>query len=338
MALTVVTSPTGFRPVGTGRLDLVLQEASIAGKANYHVVIQMNGITGSFNYYADPSLLVTCDMAPIIRSFLQMSPTVASRYKQTYAKYQAVWDTGSDAQVLLTADLIYAYIGSNNYLNLRTSFNITSAGGNLLNVGTLYAWVGRTAYVDFLHDASLNVASEVIYTPAGGGSVSLGAFAGNAVNMESIGYASWTISGTISIRRSTAPFTVYKTINVTVLPECLNPVYIKWLNDFGGLMTWLFDYNQLLTIRPGDTGRNKLLLLFQQSISDEKFLILEELNRTGAEYGDNLKIGTYLVDFTTESAPINLVVESVPAQTQTKAKGNNLQMSFRYPLIENIDI
>jgi hypothetical protein len=134
--------------------------------------------------------------------------------------------------------------------------------------------------------------------------------------------------------------TTYATIAITTLNECANPIYLKWLNDFGGISTRLFDYNQIFNMVPSDAddGRFKKLIVFLQSLTQAAWIDIEELNRPGAEFGDNQKLGAWVVDFTDESNEINIFVEPNPASTLTKARGNNCQLVLRYPLIENIGV
>ncbi len=127
-------------------------------------------------------------------------------------------------------------------------------------------------------------------------------------------------------------------VSVIIQDECLNPIYLKWINDYGGLAVWLFDYNQIFNIVPDTPGRYKKMVVFIQSKSDAIWQAIEELNRTGAEYGDNKKLGAYVVDFTDEDDVINIFVEPAPASTLTKYRGNNAQLVLRYPIINNSDI
>lgn len=616
MSLTSVLKPSGFRPVGSGELLYTFLESTIVAKPNYRVEIELDGLgLPVFQFRPNADLEIECNIAPLLRAVLEMSPTVANRFKNTYVKYQAVWDTGSDAQVPLSSDIIYFCVGSDNDLNHRTQFEITSSAGDfLVRDNILHAWPGRTAYIEWLNSitsgwvleviggstyygngtkelvsipvddftvdttamlksigwasgvsvadntwrgvaygaglfvaissdganrvmtspdgltwtartaaaantwtgvcygnglfvaVSLDGASRVMTSPDGitwtsrtaaaakswqavaygnglfvavandadtatimtspdgitwtgrtaseanqwgslvyGGSTWVvlgktgthrvmtsadgitwanqtaaeanpwqgvayanGLFVGVASTgthrvMTSVDGATWVSrtaaeanpwlsivyadgifvavanSGTNRIMLSTdgiswnavpaaaanqwwatafgggitvvvgisgtgnrvmysALSATIQTLTVTVLDECANPIYLKWLNDYGGLSTWLFDVDQGYSLSPEDTGRSKELEIFALDLTMGEWLTLEELNRDGVEYGDNQKLGAYVVDFTDENDPINIVVLPSKADTRTRKIQHSFVQVIRYPLIDNIDI
>lgn len=168
MALTPTSTPDGFQPVGTGALIYAFTEASIAGKPNYRIEIEFNGLTLPVSGYSvDANLQASIDIAPLLRGALTMSPTVSERFKNTYVKYQAVWDGGSDAQVPLSGNVIYFYIGSNNNLNKRAKVYVDTSGGKFLTPDRIPVIASRTAYVDFLRDSSLGNVSLIVRRKTG---------------------------------------------------------------------------------------------------------------------------------------------------------------------------
>ena len=520
MALTVVSKPSGFQPVGGGKLIYKFTEASLAGKVNYRVLISLNGFGSipTFEFRPDASLTINADIAPQLRAALALSETPANRFKNTYVTYQAVWDASSDAAVNLSSDVIYFYIGNNTILNKRTTFQITSstvAPAPFLfptasdNIGNpkLYAWLGRTAYVDFLHDNSLSVDSWLELngfnqneTNQSGGQQApvCGRFAGNVNNLESLNFKAYynTNGGAIKAgvtktvindsdfanvykiyvgsadisngiaQTFTAPATLsgmilmirmFKVGNPTnsltfkilgtsaglpneadvrqtrtydprplspiggsmnyiqiplplltsgnvyavqVIPnadgtndasnyyamyasttnvyasgnlslkggswvndankdfamllfqsttqyalfaieqkiESQNPVYIKFLNQLGGISTWLFDYNQLLSLQPNEIGRFKKIQLTGYCPRPDVWYLINELNMDGVEYGDNFQSGIYAYDFTDETNPIQVLPMAQVLNLQTKANAPVVQLTLRYPLIPNIAI
>jgi len=164
MALTVVSKPSGFQPVGGGVLNYVWTEASLVGKVNYRVEIIFNGLgLPTFEARPDASLTVTFDVAAALRSALKLTELVADRLKNTYVQYQAKWDASSDGQVNLNADVIYFYIGNNHFLNKRSQNNLVLDSGNgyglihnkLSNLCELTVWNDRVAYFEFLCNGGL---------------------------------------------------------------------------------------------------------------------------------------------------------------------------------------
>lgn len=629
MALVVVSKPSGFRPIGTGTLDYVFSQASIPG-VGYHIEIQFNGLTlPTLKFYPDTSGVITCGVAPSLRAAVRMSASASVRLQNTYVKYQEVWDAGSNAQVPLSSDIIYFYVGSDTFLNHRTYFAMGSAGGNYLYGGsTLKTWTGRTAYLDFISDGTLSAKSGLYISPTSGTgravrlfdgtgkfmfsnpfipvtgedglmnirtltwvaeteaehnvwkgvTVSSGPFGSNpgprlmAVSNNGTNRAmhsddgntwvselmdlnpwndvtcgngifvavaptgtfrvAWTDASAIILafnpataseanawqsvafgngtfvavsnngthRAMTSPNgqtwtnrtiqaeawtkvryvgglfiaisssstkmststdgitwtarTVTKTatgvaygngiyvtvgssaspegqtstdgitwttldlplasaawsdiafgegtfslvtsdgiirqsvdmteflsftaptsnswnaltygngyfigvgdsnsgatngvmkgestlvngsqLPVTVAMECANPLYLKWLNIYGGLSTWLFDYNQIYNMIPESTGAYKKMIVFLQGVTLEQWEAIQDLNRSGAEIQDNKKVGAYVVDFTDEDNVINIFVEPNPSSTLTKSVGHNAQLVLRYPIIDNI--
>lgn len=621
MALTVDDKPSGFRPIGAGSLIYKFTEASLSGKPNYRVEISLNGLsTPIFEFRPDASLKVYCDIAPMLRSVLTFSTEAATRLNSTYVKYQAKWDGGSDALVSLTTDVIYFYLGYDNYLNRRSKFSIDVTGGEfLIPTSKLFAWANRTAYVDFICGGDLPANSTLKFTPPGGSTSTLLTFNGALKELKSVGYkfpssgtlrlgkdewvagtgantnqwdaicygrvgsvdrfvavartgvgnrvmtsddygATWTprtsaadnnwqsvaygngvfvavaTSGTgnrvmsstdgitwtirtsaadnswqsvtfgngkfvavassassnrvmtstngvdwfgndaiagvwldvvygagkfvavgtgascmtsfngtdwtaqtitsrswnglcygggqfvavatsgTGTRVATSPdgitwtlrnaaadlswvdveygnglyvavaldgtgatksmvssdgitwshvtmdnqpwnavafgagrfvavaefTTVVDTlvacasIDVTVLPECSNPIYLKWLNDLGGISQWLFDVNQVYGFQPQDLGRFHNKQVYATDLTDEAWEMLAELIKDGIEYGDNYRAGQSVYDFTNESSPIQVLPVPKTVSMETKAERSTLNFTIRYPRLNNM--
>jgi hypothetical protein len=131
-------------------------------------------------------------------------------------------------------------------------------------------------------------------------------------------------------------FGILTSINVECLTECLNPVYLKWINDYGGISTWLFSYNQLYDFTPQTLWRDKILTVEANGLTEDQWFMLQELNKNGLEYGDNQKLGTYCVDITDEAYPVNVFPLSETSGTLTKKARHNFSLQFRYAQIPNI--
>lgn len=335
MALTVVSKPSGFQPVGGGELLYTFTEASLSGKSNYRVEIELNGLSVPiFEFRPDASLAIEADISPMLRSALAMSFTATDRYVTTYVKYQAVWDGGSDAQVGLSGDVIFAYLAVSNNLNTRSILYLgASNNGPMLYPGnTIYCWAGRPAYITFLGGTDMDASTDVYYSY--GTDVYIGTFDGTAVSMFQ-GEFTPVSNGVIVVQR-TSPYLLYRSFNVVVLPECSNPVYLKWINDYGGISTWLFDFNQVFGLRPSALYRNKILTVEANNLTSEQWLMLNELNKDGVEYGSNSKSGALVVDYTNPNYVLDVFVESVEMETQTKYRGNQFSIALRYDRLPNI--
>lgn len=500
MALTVVSKPSGFQPIGGGSLFYTFTEASLVGKPNYRVQFQFNGFTATlpiFEARPDASLNVRFDVAIALRACLALSETPANRFKNTYVKYQAVWDGGSDAQVNLSGDVIYFYIGNNHFLNRRSKFQIDNTGGPfLLPTAYLYVANARTAYLDFLNDSNLSANSYVVvrgqsaayadtvplqfdgtvknlqsasFKPLSNISAQVSGFTTKTLINESdftntrkmyfgsadvgqgfaqvftatvgpgylvipfskVGTPTYTITFKIlgttaglpneadikatvtlnlaqvssatkilldfsafafvaatvyaiqiipnndgtgdasnyySVTVSNASTyaggsvsnkaagvwtndankdlacsffvtsTQYATIPIYTLPETQNGIYLKWLNEEGGISQWLFDYNQEFNLKPQSDGRYATRNVFAVNFPFDAWLMLNALNREGIEYGNNLKAGAYVKDFTDETNVLDVFIQQVPDKTDSKRVGHNFNGLVRYPLIQNISV
>lgn len=337
MALTVNSAPNGFQPVGGGELVYQFTEASVTGKPNYRVEIELNGLTVPiFEYRPDASLVVRADIAPMLRAALALDFTTGSRFGNTYVKYQAVWDGGSDSQVLMSWNTIYYFAGVDHALNHRTKYCIDVNGGSfLIPTDKLYVWSDRTAYVEFMNNSTLPSDMKVTYTPTGGSPVILGTFDGSVVGFRSFSYDEFYFDGTVRVMR-VSDNQVYATIDVVHLGECDNPVYLKWVNDLGGISTWLFSYNQIFALNPQLLWRDKILTVETNILGFDQWKMLQELNKDGIEFGNNEKSGAYVVDFTDEAYPVNVFCLPENAETMTKMAKHNFSLSFRYAQLPNI--
>jgi len=339
MSLTVNSAPDGFRPVGGGELLYVFTEGSISGKENFRVEIELNGLSVPvFEFRPDADSVITCDIAPMLRSVLAMEEAASSRLVSTYVKYQAKWDGGSDAQVSLSSDVIYAYVGVDHELNHRTQFEVTLAGGALnkflIPTTKLYAFSGYKTYIEFLGASNLGVASRVDYFPTSGGTVLLGNFNGYVPGLKSFD-STFSEGGTVKIYSAAAVDYVCE-IEVVCLTGCTNPVYLKWINDLGGLSNWLFSFNQVYGLSPQENYRNKILTVSSDVVTFDSWVMLQELNKNRVEYGENRALGLYCKDATDETNQKNIIPIPVEAETQTKFNGHNFTLGIKYPRIPNI--
>jgi len=340
MGLTVNSAPDGFRPVGGGELIYQFTEASISGKPNYRVEIEMNGLSVPVaEFRPDASLVIRADIAPMIRAALTLAEATSGRIKTTYVKYQAVWEGGSDAQVPLSSDVIYAYCGVDHGLNHRTQFEITAAGGALnkflIPTSKLYVFAGRKAYIEFLSAADLGVASRVDYLPTSGGTILLGGFNGSFAGLQSFD-STFSEGGHVKVWSASAAAYVCSIEVELVTLSCVRPVYLKWINDLGGLSSWLFSYNQIYELSPQLMWRDKVLTVSTDGLTMEQWQMLEELNKDGIEYGENQKSGAYVVDMTDATNEINVFVEPDDQETMTKMSRHNFEARLKYEQIPNL--
>lgn len=350
MSLTNNLKPSGFQPVGGGELLYKWTESSLTGKTNYRVVLQFNGYTSvlpDFEFRPDASGIIWADVAPILRSLLVFDELVASRMINTYVKYQAKWDESSDAQVNLTGDVIYAYVGNNNYLNYRTNFDVSVGDANanpdlatgvFLSKSEITLFTNRQAYIDFLCDGSLPSDAHVkLYNPNDVVSYD-NILVGSAIALKSITITP-TSSGVWHFRiKNDADTLTYAQLTINVVDECDNAVYVRWLNNYGGLQHYIFDYNQRIGFDINSNDKAKYIDVAIEGLSFEQFLILDELNKSGLVYNDNYKQGQFVEDVTTYSDPVPLVVSHIELRTFTKRVIHTFRTTFRYPIIPNTDV
>lgn len=359
MALTVVSKPSGFRPVAGGSLLYVLTEASLVGKPNYRVEFDFNGLgLPKFEFRPDASLTITADIAPILASVLKLSNLTTDRLKNTYVKYQAVWTGGSDAQVLLSSDVIYFYVGNNHYLNNRTKFHTQSSDGNAtptLSTGVsllptsalgdkIKIWLNRNFQFEFLHNNSLPANITVIFN-SGSATVSVALTSGNTFAMESVLIDWTTLSNAynnannphIKVVDTATGNTCYLYVPVYILEEVVNPVFIRWINDLGGLAYWLFDYNQDISLSPDGDYKYQVKTLYEKGCTYNEWLALNEMNREGLIYNDSKRIGQFLQDVTTSTIFDCVVIKENP-RTMSKKVLHQFITSLRYTPIPNSSV
>lgn len=347
MALTVNLKPSGFQPVAGGSLIYQFTEASIAAKTNYRVELEFNGMgTTKYEFRPDASLVVYCDIAPILAGLLKLSTLTTDRLKNTYVKYQAKWNESSDAVVNLTGDVIYFYVGNNHSLNLRTVFDIktgdanasrTLATGKMLSHNNLKLISGREVYFDFLVNGSLPANARIAYYNIDTlVNTNVSVFDGSVITMRSLAV---TISNTgryYILITDNAGTTFYAFLTVEVIEECANPVYLQWINDYGGLQYYMFDYDQLLALTPSPYQRYLTKLLYtKNNITYLDWLMLNELNKDGVIYNDQYKIGQFVRDMTTPASPVNVITLPNSESRKAYAKRGTFELSIRYPEISN---
>lgn len=333
MSLIVTSAPDGFRPVGGGDLIYEFLEDDLSGKTNYRLEIQFNGLGSTvYVFRPDASGVILANIAPILRSFLALSEDTAERLKNTYVKYQGVWDEDDYSQVELSSDVIYFFIGNNHYLNSRSKFHCTAddaqagppfstypTGVLLQHLRTsregstsfyttqnrgLIGYVNRELRIELLHDDTLGADCVVSIISPEGNSIVAGSFDGSVYGMQSFSVVplddedhspgQWVLS-------VYSPSLVKRVVweRVTVLDEpCGEQVFLQWLNDYGGIERHLFQYNQFDQLEPEDSAKYLFKTLFAPNINREQWLTFSELLRGGGIYNDENRIGQLVQDIT----------------------------------------
>lgn len=133
-------------------------------------------------------------------------------------------------------------------------------------------------------------------------------------------------------------FNVTNHLSLVTVDECRNPIYLKWINDNGGVSNWLFDFNQIATLQPQDIGRFLKKQLYAKALLPEIWYMLQELNKDGIEYGNNLRAGQYVYDITDETNPIPVLPMPQLSSYETRQVQTKMQMTLRYPLINNLAV
>jgi len=352
MALTVNLKPSGFQPVGGWSLIYQFTEASLSGKTNYRVELEFNGLgLPKFEFRPDAALVVYCEIGPILASVLKMSNLTADRLKTTYVKYQAVWNEGSDTQISLFSDAIIFYVGNNHILNKRTKFDIKGSDGNalMLLAGGKFLFhdntkliSGRKFFVDFLTGGTVlggdnlpNNARISYYNRDTLTTTNVSVFDGSGNGMQSLEVTISTPGRYYLLITDNAGTTFYGRLSVDVIEECSNPVYLRWINDYGGLQHFMFEYNQVQGFQISSNKRNKELNVNAYGITFEQWIMLSEINTQGLIYNDSFKIGQFVQDVTDYANPVSLVVIPNEQATETKRVKHNFDLTIRYPRIPN---
>lgn len=354
MAVTVNLKPSGFQPVGGGQLIYQFTEASVTSKPNYRIELEFNGLSlPVFGFRPDAALVIYCDIAPILAGVLALSADVADRLKNTYVSYQSKWDgatvgdgavPGEDTQVDLTGDVIYFYVGNNHALNYRSKFDVAVGDANanpdlatgiFLSENTITLYKNRIGYIDFLCDGSLPSDAHVkLYDTSDSLSYD-NILDGSSASLNSIAITP-TSTGVWHFRiKNDADTLTYAQLTINVIEECSNPIYLRWINDYGGLQHWMFDYNQLYGFQISTNKRNKELDLNAYGITFEQWLMFNELQRDGLIYNDNYKSGQFVEDVTDYSNSVKVIVIPREQSTQTKRVRHNFDLTIRYPEIPN---
>lgn len=368
MALTVNLKPSGFRPVGGGSLIYKFTESSLAGKTNYRVEIELNGLgLPKFDFRPDSALVIEADIAPILRAALLLSASTADRFKNTYVKYQAVWNESSDGQVSLSSDVIYFYPGNNYYLNNRTKFHCSlgdsKTGAEVLaenypvnNVSlihlhptseadatyhitpnnTHYAWLGKEFVYEFLHDNSFSSNCQVSFINPTGGGPAATAFAGNAYAMRQVTFTPDVVGQWIVAVQDVTNAKYMLWDRITVLPDC-GGFHIQWLNDYGGLERFMFETSQE-SFQFSTNEKYLTRVLYADKLTLSQWRMFHEILSEGQIYNSDRRIGKFIQGITSLSSPNNIVVSPVAGIRRLEQVGHSIALSARYPAIPNNEV
>lgn len=133
------------------------------------------------------------------------------------------------------------------------------------------------------------------------------------------------------------------TITIDVLQPCANPVYVMGRNSLGGVIQWLFDYNQEYSFDGDDEITRKRLVLNTDQLTINQWEALQDLNKLGQVYRNNIvefdsstiktstRIGQQLYVVGLDGSKIGVV--SIPSRnvTATRQRKHVFDLEIEYP-------
>lgn len=260
-------------------------------------------------------------------------------YVQDAASFSSMYDMEK-----MTCAIVYDGTNVNYYVHYPTGLNYNIGGWLLVRqvarvVGaalfadsSLYNKASGWANVEFGQIPTMNRVS------VGGVTISDQTFRGNKIEFFQYTWNGFVASDVLAVKQLGTLQTL-ASLPVQMRDECANPVFLRWINDLGGLQEWLFDTNQDVQHRQFSAYKHLIKSCFAVSVPVDVWQSLAELSKNNIEIGDG-KVGMYVVDATNENGPYigpvyPVVINETSPSTRNKNVGHYITIYVRYPQINN---
>ena len=132
-------------------------------------------------------------------------------------------------------------------------------------------------------------------------------------------------------------------LRIDIIQPCSNSVYLMGRNSLGGVINWMFDFNQDESFDFGNTLKNKRLVLFSFGITINEWESLHDLITLGAVYKNNIveftsatikshtRIGNQVYSIDSNGSKIGVIVIPTKNTTNTKKIGHNFEIEIEFP-------
>lgn len=135
------------------------------------------------------------------------------------------------------------------------------------------------------------------------------------------------------------------TLTIDVEEPCQNPVMLMGRNSLGGVLQWLFDFNQEYNFDYGNNVKNKRLVVFTEGISINQWESLQDFITLGEVYRNNIveftsstikthsRVGQQIYVIDEGGSKIGVVIIPTKNKTNTKQFKHILELEIEYPEI-----
>lgn len=285
-------------------------------------------------------------------------------YKNFYIKYREVWTSSAEAQTNDNANKFYAINGARQipsinggFLSEYVSFQDGAPSAKFLNTLTRpKVWRGYPFLISVISGDNLTTASllNITYRDYAGGFISVAnstiiGWVGNLLiyNIPNI-LAIPDNATTVELRfyRQTPDTVISEVLICDIVDPCENSIMLLGRNHLGGVMQWLFDFDQEYSNTVQDTFAKRLSLI-TESLSLNEWETLQDFITLGEVYKNNITELTSSINKTSsridkqvyviDSAGNKVGVIVIPTKnsTRTKRSIHNLELVIEYPERQN---
>lgn len=244
----------------------------------------------------------------------------------------------------VTCAVVYDGVNVNYYIHYPRALNLNirgwvlarsvarAVGAALFADSSCYNSASGWTNVEFSQIPTMNRVS------VGGITISDQTFLGNKVEFYQYTWNGF-VAGDVLAVKQLGTLQTLASLPVEIRPECANPVFLRWINDLGGLQEWLFDTNQDVQHRQFSAYKHLIKSCFAVSVPVDVWQSLAELSKNNIEIGDG-KVGMYTIDATSELSPyagpvFPVVINETSPGTRNKNVGHYITIYVRYPQINN---
>lgn len=379
MAITVLQRPLVYYPDSGSGTDpnkwnavgnpiIYKFNANVIAYDSYRLEVEVyNGLTNAlltedpFEFIPDETTHdIIADISVILRAYLSPNNNINALmdddtdvYLKFYIKYREVWTGSANGQTNDSANKFFAILAAkqipSTYGGNMAEYSAYDGGTVvpkfLTKLDTPVMWRDYPFFLSLIVPEDLDVNTEFY---AVGSSVDvIGAAGDNSEKVLTVNLFGSDVEGgdefDIYLRQFPTNTVKSEIKTVEVRDACLNPVMLLARNSLGGILQWMFEYNQEEVYDFGGSIKNRRQTLTANGLTINQWQALHDFITLGDVYRENIvefssstiktqtRVGQQVYVLEADGTKTGVIVIPTKNKTNTKQKFHKFEIEIEYP-------
>ncbi len=314
-----------------------------------------------FEFTPDSNGDIIADISVILRAYLSPDNNVDSLVESDtdvfikfYIKYREVWTGSANSQTSDSSNKFYAMLAA---MQIPSTYGgnmaIYSASDSddvlpsfLTKLDSPVMWRDYPFFLSLIVDESIT-ANTQFYAHNNVHSYAIGSPQNNSSKILAVKLFEPSVetedSFEIYLRETSGNTAESEAITIEVQDACDNPIMLMGRNSLGGIIQWLFEYNQEEQFNYGNAIKNRRQVLTANGLTYNQWLALHDFMGLGDVYRNNIvefssstiktqtRIGQQVYVVQSNGDKVGVIVIPTINKTNTKQKVHKFEIEIEYP-------